>query len=171
MAKSREIGIDIKTGARVDAIENNAGGFMVRATPNDNQESYEADLVVHAAGRVPDLDTLDLAAAGVERDRARLKLNEFLQSTSNPAVYAAGDAAGSGPPLTPVAGHDAKIAAANMLNSNQQRPNYRGVPSVAFTIPPIARVGMLEAEAREKSIRVRVNARNNGKLVHRPTGG
>jgi glutathione reductase (NADPH) len=105
---------------------------------------------------VPDLDTLDLAAAGVERDKRRLKLNEFLQSTFNPAVYAAGDAAESGPPLTPVAGHDAKVAAANMLNGNQQKPNYLGVPSVAFTIPPIARVGMLEAEARETGLRVHV---------------
>ena len=43
-----------------------------------------------------------------------------------------------------------------MLNSNQQRPNYRGVPSVAFTIPPIARVGMLEVEARKNGARVHV---------------
>jgi glutathione reductase (NADPH) len=156
MAKSREIGINIQTGARVEAIEKNAGGFTVRVSSHNKRESYEADLVVHAAGRVPDLDTLDLAAAGVERDKRRLKLNEFLQSTSNPGVYAAGDAAGSGPPLTPVASHDAKVAAANMLDGNQQKPNYLGVPSVAFTIPPIARVGMLEAEAGEKGVRVRV---------------
>src|SRR5215471_12202260 len=156
MAKSREIGIDIQTGARVEAIEKNATGFTIRAASHDKHESYEADLVVHAAGRVPDLDTLDLAAAGVERDKRQLKINEFLQSTSNPAVYAAGDAAESGPLLTPVAGHDAKVVATNMLYGNQQKPNYLGMPSVAFTIPPIARVGMLEAEAREKGLRVRV---------------
>jgi glutathione reductase (NADPH) len=156
MAKSREIGIDIHMGARVEAIEKTAGGFTVRAASHDKHESYEADLVVHAAGRVPDLDTLDLAAAGVERDKRRLKINEFLQSTSNPAVYAAGDAAESGPPLTPIAGHDAKVAAANMLYGNQQKPNYLGVPSIAFTIPPIARVGILEVEAREKGLPVHV---------------
>ena len=157
MAKSREIGIDVRTGTRVEAVEKNAGGFTVRAVYRDKRESFEADLVVHAAGRVPDLDALDLAAAGVERDKRRLKLNEFLQSTSNPAVYAAGDAAGSGPPLTPVASHDAKAAAANMLEGNHRKPDYRGVPSVAFTIPPIARVGLLEAEAREQGARIRVN--------------
>jgi glutathione reductase (NADPH) len=43
--------------------------------------------------RVPGLDTLDLAAAGVERDKRRLKLNEFLQSISNPVAYGGGDAA------------------------------------------------------------------------------
>ena len=43
-----------------------------------------------------------------------------------------------------------------MLNGNRRKPNYLGVPSVAFTIPPIARVGMLEAEAREKGLRFHV---------------
>jgi glutathione reductase (NADPH) len=105
---------------------------------------------------VPDLESLDLAAADVEVSGGRLHLNEFLQSASNPAVYAAGDAAASGPPLTPVASHDAKVVAANMLNGNWEKPNYLGVPSVVFTIPPLARVGMLEAEAREKGLRFRV---------------
>jgi glutathione reductase (NADPH) len=157
MAKSRAIGIDIRTGARVEAIEKGAGGFTVRAASGEERQSFKADLVVHAAGRVPDLDALDLAAGGVDHDKRRLKLNEFLQSTSNPAVYAAGDAAGRGPPLTPVASHDARVAAANMLNGNRETPKYLGVPSVAFTTPPIARVGMLEAEAREKGLRVHVN--------------
>lgn len=157
MAKSRAIGIDIRTGTRVEAIQKDAGGFTVHAASGGQRESFAADLVMHAAGRVPDLAALDLDAADIERDKGRLRLNEFLQSTSNPAVYAAGDAAGSGPPLTPVASHDAKIAAANMLNGNHQKPNYLGVPSVAFTLPPIARVGLLEAEARGKGLRVRVN--------------
>ena len=72
------------------------------------------DLVVHAAGRTPDLDPLDLTAAGVETERGRLRLNEFLQSVSNPRVYAAGDAAASGLPLTPVSSHDAKVVAASI---------------------------------------------------------
>lgn len=156
MTKSRAIGIDLRTGARVESVEKTSGGFTVHAASGDKSETFEADLVVHAAGRVPDLDTLDLATAGVDRDKHRLKLTEYLQSTSNPAVYAAGDAAGNGPPLTPVASHDGKVAAANMLNGNREKPNYLGVPSIAFTIPPIARVGMLEAEAREKGMRIQV---------------
>ena len=67
-----------------------------------------------AAGRIADLDALDLAAAGVALDGGRLKLNEFLQSVSNPRVYAAGDAAGSGPPLTHVASHDGRVIAGNL---------------------------------------------------------
>jgi glutathione reductase (NADPH) len=117
-----------------------------------------ADMVVHAAGRSPDIDMLDLAAAGVQVDHGRLKLNEFLQSVSNARVYAAGDVAGSGPPLTPVSSHDAKVAAGNMLEGNKHRPDYRGVPSVAFTVPPIARVGLGEDEARAQGLKFRAKS-------------
>jgi glutathione reductase (NADPH) len=72
-------------------------------------------------------------------------------------VYAAGDAAGAGPPLTPVASHDAKTVAANLLEgSPRHRPDYRGVPSVAFTIPPIASVGLSEKQAREQGLKFRM---------------
>lgn len=90
-------------------------------------------------------------------DHDRLVLNEFLQSVSNPRVYAAGDAAGMGPPLTPVASRDVRVVAANLLGGNRHRPDYPGVPSVAFTLPPIAAVGMSEAEGRSKGVRIRVN--------------
>ncbi|MGI8895619.1 MAG: dihydrolipoyl dehydrogenase family protein [Casimicrobiaceae bacterium] len=159
MEKFHEIGIDVRLKTRVTAIEKSGSGLSVRSASNDKDELFTADLVVHAAGRVPDLEPLDLATAGVESDKVRLKLNEFLQSVSNPAVYAAGDAAMSGPPLTPVASHDAKIVAANMLKGNHQKPNYLGVPSVAFTIPPIASVGLSEKQAREKGLKFRMQSK------------
>ncbi len=157
MDKFREIGIDVRLNTRVTAIEGSGGDLSVRASINGNHEIFRADLVVHAAGRVPDLEALDLAKANVQTEKGRLKLNEFLQSASNPAVYAAGDAATNGPPLTPVASHDAKVAAANMLHGNHQKPNYLGVPSVAFTVPPIASVGLSEKQAREQGFKFRVH--------------
>lgn len=87
-------------------------------------------------------------------------MNDFLQSVSNPSVYAAGDAAQNGPPLTPVASHDAKIVASNLLEGNRHTPDYRGVPSVAFTIPPIARVGLSEQEGRERGLTFRITSKN-----------
>ena len=157
MDKFREIGVDVRLNTRVTGIEKSAGNLSVRASTNGNHEIFQADLVVHAAGRVPDLEALDLAKANVETEKGRLKLNEFLQSASNPAVYAAGDAAMSGPPLTPVAGHDAKVAANNILHGNHQKPNYLGVPSVAFTIPPIASVGLSEKAATKQGFEFRVH--------------
>src|SRR5205807_8237833 len=100
-----------------------------------------ADLVVHAAGRALDLASLNLTAAGVAVENGRLALNEFLQSVSNPAIYAAGDAAGKGPPLTPVSSHDGKVVAGNLLDGNRHRPDYRGVPSVALALPADRAVG------------------------------
>ena len=161
MTSFRRAGIDVRTEHTVQAVEKKGQYFVVHARTKNGEQTFEADLVVHAAGRVADLDQLDLKAGGIERDEhGHLKLNEFLQSVSNPAVYAAGDAAAKGPPLTPVSSHDAKIVARNLLEGNHHRPDYRGVPSVAFTIPPIAAVGLSEEAARAQKIKFRMKSEN-----------
>ena len=156
MEAFERIGVRVITGTAVEAIERAAGAFVVHCTSSGRAVKIDADLVVHAAGRAPALDELDLAAANVQTEKGRLKLNPFLQSVSNPAVYAAGDSARMGPPLTPVSNHDAKVVAANLIDGNHREPDYRGVPSVAFTLPPIAAVGMTEAEARSSGRRFNV---------------
>ncbi|MEO6114615.1 MAG: NAD(P)/FAD-dependent oxidoreductase [Sphingomicrobium sp.] len=153
------LGITVHTGVTASSVTRADEGLTVRASsPNGEQIDVTADLVIHAAGRIPELASLDLAAGDVAVDQGRLKLTPGLQSVSNPRVYAAGDAAASGPPLTPVSSHDAKVVAANMLDGTDARPDYRGVPSVAFTVPPIAAVGLSEAHARAKGLQCRVNA-------------
>ena len=96
---------------------------------------------------------------GVEWDPLRgVKVNEYLQSVSNPAVYAAGDAAATaGPPLTPVATYEGKIAAENLLKGNHRKPNYDGIPTVVFTVPSLASVGLQERAARDRGLAFRVN--------------
>jgi glutathione reductase (NADPH) len=154
------LGIDVHTRTTVQSVEKSGHGFVVNSLRGDKKESLVCDLVVHAAGRAPDLDELDLTAGEVATVSGRLQLNDHLQSTSNGRVYAAGDAAAKGPPLTPVSSHDARVAAANMLEGNRRRPDYRGVPSVAFTVPPIAAVGLSESAAREQSRNLRVRAQD-----------
>jgi glutathione reductase (NADPH) len=158
MEKFTELGIEVRTGSTVQKVETAGGGFAVHALSDGRPEVVTGDLVVHAAGRVPDLDGLDLAAANVVVENGRPRLNEFLQSVLNPSVYAAGDAANHGPPLTPVSSHDARIVARNLLEGNRHKPDYRGVPSVAFTIPPIASVGLGEEAARASGLSFRVKA-------------
>ena len=158
MEKFHQTGVDVRLRTRVTAIEKSSDGPTVRAAANGKEALFEADLAVHAAGRVPDLEPLDLAAAGVTTGRGRLELNEFLQSVSNPAVYAVGDAASSGPALTPVASHDAEVAASNMLDGNHDVPNYLGVPSAAFTTPPIASVGMSEQQVCDSGMKFRMKS-------------
>lgn len=159
MGKFRELGIDVRTKTAVKAIEKAHGGFRVSAATDGQDIAIEADLVVHAAGRAPALDELDLERANLAVSDGRLQLNEFLQSVSNPAVYAAGDAAEIGPPLTPVSSHDARIVARNLIEGNRHKPDYRGVPSVAFTIPPIASVGLREEEAKKRGLKFRRKVR------------
>jgi glutathione reductase (NADPH) len=154
---SRELAVDVQLGTEVMGVEKRSGQLVVRASASGQQRTFEADMVVHAAGRVAEIDDMNLDAAGVAWDSQGVKVNEFLQSVSNPAVYAAGDAAASGgPPLTPVANYEGIIVAANLLKGNSQKPNYLGIPTVVFAIPPLAAVGLSESEAHKQALKFKV---------------
>lgn len=155
--KFRALGIDVRTGTAAEAIEQIETGYRVHASTEGGRNYVDADCVIHAAGRRPDLAGLDLEAANVAVKSGRIALNDYLQSVSNAVVYAAGDAARKGPPLTPVASHDAKVVAENLLHGNRRKPDYTGVPSVAFSAPPIASVGLSENAARTLDVKLRVN--------------
>ena len=152
---SEEVGIDVRMNTAVTAVEKQVDALVVHT----DGQTVAADLVVHGAGRVPEIDALDLTAGGVEHDPTKgVAVNEFLQSVSNPAVYAAGDAAATeGWPLTPVAVSEGLTVASNILRGNHKTPNYLGTPSVAFTIPSLSRVGMTEEEATAQGLEFTVN--------------
>ena len=150
--RTRELGIRVELEVEVQGVERAGEQVVVRAAGRGGERRLEADLAVHGAGRVPEIDDLDLETAGVAREALGVTVNEYLQSVSNPAVYAAGDAAASGPPLTPKAAHDAEVVAANLLRGNHRRPNYEGLASVVFTVPPLASAGLGEAAARARGL-------------------
>ncbi|MGA3240177.1 MAG: NAD(P)/FAD-dependent oxidoreductase [Bryobacteraceae bacterium] len=155
--RTRELGIDVRLGTEAIGIEKSSAQFIVQALSDGKTGTFHTDMVVHAAGRVPEINDLNLDAAGVEWGKRGVRVNEFLQSASNPTVYAAGDAAASGgPPLAPVASYEGLIVAADLLKGNHQRPNYQGVPSVVFTIPQLSAVGLSEHGAREQNLKFRV---------------
>ena len=155
---SREVGIDVQMNMPLLSVEKTAAGLLVRAGREGEEETFEADIVVHGAGRVPAIEGLDLAAGGVETDRRGIRVNEYLQSVSNPAVYVAGDANPGGVQLTPVAVRDAHIVVDNILNGNARAADYWVVPSAVFTNPLIASVGLTEEAAKEKGIPYIVHA-------------
>ena len=156
---TRAAGIDVKLNTPVRAIRRKSDGFIVEAGTADSPTNVEADLVVHGAGREPAVEALNLRAAGVRFGANGVTVNEHLQSVSNNFVYAAGDAADTpGFPLSPVAAMEGHVAAVNMLKGNSQTAEYRSMPSVVFALPPLARVGMLESEARSTGLRFKVNA-------------
>ncbi len=150
---TQELGVEVHVNRAVTAIERQEDRLLVHARTAEQEDTIKADLVVHAAGRVPEIDDLDLEAADVAREPAGVLVNAYLQSITNPAVYAAGDAVASGGfPLTPVAAMQAGIVARNLLEGNRHTPNYSGIPSVVFTTPPLARVGLLEPAARAQGL-------------------
>jgi pyruvate/2-oxoglutarate dehydrogenase complex dihydrolipoamide dehydrogenase (E3) component len=89
-------------------------------------------------------------------ERGAVKTNEYKQSTTAPHVYAAGDAGGSHQ-HTPVAWYEGRLAAENALQGNRRRADYSIFPSNIFTLPSLAQVGLTEAEARRRELRVTVS--------------
>ena len=173
--KSQDLGIDIHLRSAVEKIDKSSdddGSYAVQysntsiASNSSNQKKktttqIECDMVVHGAGRIPNTHGLDLAAAGVEHTMQGIKVNEYLQSVSNPSIYAAGDVAASGGlPLTPVATYEGRLVATNLIKGNVLKSNYSGLPSVVFTIPPLTSVGMQEKEAKEAGFRFRTKYEN-----------
>jgi glutathione reductase (NADPH) len=155
--RTRELGIDLHLETEAIGIEKISAQLNVRALAFGETHTFQTDMVVHSAGRVPELGDLNLDAAGIEWEKQGVRVNDFLQSVSIPAVYAAGDAAASGGlPLAPVASYEGLLVAANLLKGNHQKPNYLGIPSVVFTIPPLAAVGLSERGAREQNLKFRV---------------
>ena len=159
--RGAEAGIELWRSTTITSIEKSGGGYQVSLARSGRPEDVEFDLIVHGAGRIPELSGLDLDAAGVEWDEQGVRVAAHLQSTSNAAVYAAGDAAYTpGMPLTPVAVIEAKVAASNMLKATTTVPDYTGIPTAVFTIPELTRVGMLEQQARDQGIDVDVRYRD-----------
>lgn len=156
--KTKRLGGRVEVNVEVVAIQKSADKITVNASTGSGQRAFEGDLVVHGAGRVPEIDDLNLAAAGVQAEERGVRVNDYLQSISNPAVYAAGDAAATGlPKLTPVAGYAGRIVASNLLKGNHRKVDRIAVPTVVFTIPPLAAVGLSERTAKEKGLKFRIN--------------
>jgi glutathione reductase (NADPH) len=164
-AAYRDMGVHIVTQACVDRIDRQ-GPDLVAACTDTGGQTFRCDIAVHGAGRVPDLEALDLDAGAVAYSARGVTVNEYLQSISNPAVYAVGDAAATAYQLATTADQEGVVAAENIISGNRRIPDLSVVPSAAFTLPPLAAVGISEAEALESNAEVVVN---KGKMTGWPS--
>jgi pyruvate/2-oxoglutarate dehydrogenase complex dihydrolipoamide dehydrogenase (E3) component len=105
------------------------------------------DQILIAAGRQPNVESLNLEAAGVKLGNQGIVVNAKLQ-TSNPRIYACGDVIG-GYQFTHVAGYEANVVIKNALFLPLTKADYKVIPWATFTDPELARVGLTEAEARK----------------------
>ena len=153
-----DAGIKILLNTNPLSVEKMDGSYVVHTSGEAGDLRIKADLVVHGAGREPDIEDMGLDIAGVNYDKKGIAVNEYLQSVSNPFIYAGGDcAATKGYPLTPVAYLEGGIASYNIINGNKKKPDYAGMPNVVFTLPPMAFAGLTEEQALSAGYKFRVN--------------
>lgn len=148
------LGIDVRVNVDVRGIERTPDGVRVTGVQGGEEIVLECDAAVHAAGRVADLDRLDLDAGGITRTKKGVAVNEFFQSCSNAGVYAVGDCAdGGGLPLTPTASAEGDLVARNLLDGNRFTLDFSGLASIVYTIPSLGTTGLTEERARESGLR------------------
>jgi pyruvate/2-oxoglutarate dehydrogenase complex dihydrolipoamide dehydrogenase (E3) component len=148
-------GIQVFVGAETLHVHGRSGAevSLVVRTTSGEQKIEGSDILV-AAGRIPNTAGIGLEEAGVELDsRGYIRVNERLE-TSAPGVWAIGECAGS-PQFTHVSEDDFRIIRDNLAGGKRSTRD-RLVPFCMFTDPPLARVGLTEAEAQRQGVTVRV---------------
>ncbi len=149
----RRHGMTIHTHAKVQAIEPLVSGLRVVFAAAKGEVSVEGERVLVAVGRWPNTSGLGLAELGVKMSGRAIAVDEHLR-TNLPNVWAIGDAVG-GMMLAHKAMVDGRVVAEN-VTGGRRAVDYRSVPSVIFTRPEVASVGLTEAEARAQGVDVKV---------------
>jgi pyruvate/2-oxoglutarate dehydrogenase complex dihydrolipoamide dehydrogenase (E3) component len=141
-----ENGVIVVAEAKVNHFQNENGLKKACADVRGDLQEFFAEEILVATGREARTAGLRLPAAGVVTEHGWIRINDYLQ-TSQPHIYAAGDVCG---PLlfTHFAHYQGRVVAANMFADTPMRADYRVVPRVTFTEPPIASVGLTEEQAR-----------------------
>ncbi len=144
----RAEGIRVRTGVSADRVEHGPDGFTVHL----GGEAVGARQLLVAAGRHTDLAALGVGAVGLDERGRTIPVDERLRAAEG--VWAVGDVTGHGA-FTHMSMYQARIAAADILGDGDETADYRAVPRVTFTDPEIGAVGLTEAGARERGLRVR----------------
>jgi dihydrolipoamide dehydrogenase len=143
--------IMIATGAPIQDIEDTGKSVKFKY----GEQEGEADYLAIAGGRAPDVEALNLEAAGVEvGDDHKITVDEY-QTTTNPKVYAIGDIV-RGPALAHKASEEGTVAAEKIAGAPTEPVDIDHVPGATFCHPQVASVGMTEAEAKASGREIKV---------------
>ena len=148
-------GIEVLVAAETRRVKGRSGeGVSVTVRMAQGDRTIEGSDILVAAGRTPNTAAIGLDKAGIDLDaHGYVAVNDRLE-TSAPEVWALGDCAGS-PQFTHVSFDDFRVIRDNLAGANRSTRD-RLVPFCMFTDPPLARVGLSEAEAHRRGIGVRV---------------
>ena len=163
----RNRGVDLRFELNVTAIEERGDG--VRATLTDGS-TMDADLILFATGRHPNVANLGLEDAGVEMAKdGSIRVDEYSR-TNVPSIWAIGDVTNR-INLTPVAIHEGVCLADTLFADNPRSPDYENVPAAVFSQPPVGTVGLTEDQAREQFGEIDVYRSTFRALKQTLTGG
>ncbi|MGL4284989.1 MAG: dihydrolipoyl dehydrogenase family protein, partial [Phreatobacter sp.] len=146
-------GIALIEGAEMIRVEGEAGALRLVARRGDDEGAIAVSHLLVATGRRAETEDLGLDAAGIAVGAAGITVDKGLRTT-NPRVYAIGDA-GGGPQFTHVAGWHGQMVAQNILFRRPVGTGGIAVPRVTYTDPELAQVGLTEAEARRQDPKAR----------------
>ncbi len=150
-----EEGLKLLTEVQVVKVTQVGSLKQVVVQQGANQTTIEAEAILLATGRQPNLETLNLEATGVAFTAQGITVNDYLQ-TSTPHIFALGDVIGGGPRFTHVAAYQAGVAVRNaLLPIGKTKVDYRVLPWCTFTDPEAARVGLTFTEAQKQQRHVR----------------
>ena len=151
----RQDGIEIFLDTKATRAEQAGGVISLQVSTQSKSAALTGSHLLLAAGRVPNSDTLNLQAAGVETDnRGFVRVNDRLETTAKD-IYALGDIKG-GPAFTHISYDDFRILRANLLENKVASTKDRQVPYCLFIDPQLGRVGITESEARAQGREIRV---------------
>jgi pyruvate/2-oxoglutarate dehydrogenase complex dihydrolipoamide dehydrogenase (E3) component len=152
-------GIRLLSGVRIGQVRRMLARIQVviaksEGGASDGAETIEGTHLLLAAGRQPNIDDLNLEAAGIRRGQSGIVVDKHLRTT-NKKVYAIGDAIG-GPKFTHAANHHAGLVVRNALFGHRVAVDRRAIPWVIYTDPELAQIGFLEEEARAHAGAIRI---------------
>jgi pyruvate/2-oxoglutarate dehydrogenase complex dihydrolipoamide dehydrogenase (E3) component len=152
----RQEGVELFENAEVSSVVARSEGKdekVLRINDGDVRQLSGTHILV-SAGRIPDLDSLNLSAANIDYGPAGIKVDARLRTT-NKKIFAIGDVCG-GPQFTHIAGYQAGVVIRNALFSLPAKVDYGALPWVTYTDPELAHVGLTEAQARAEGHSVSV---------------
>lgn len=151
----REDGVTILVNAHATRVSRSDTTIRLEVREDSGLTTLIGSHLLVATGRVPNSDSLNLAAAGIQtNDRGFIKVNDRLETTAA-GVYALGDIKG-GPAFTHISYDDFRIIRANLLENQAASIRNRLVPYAIFIDPQLGRVGLTETEARAQKRNIRV---------------
>lgn len=145
-----QLGVTVHLGTSVESLNSDHTGVSARLSGGQN---LQVSKVLVAVGRMPNSAGLGLEQAGVATERGAVVVDAGMR-TNIPGIFAIGDVTG-GMQLAHVASHQAAVAVANALGDNEQ-VDLRVLPSVVFTFPELAQVGMTEEQCKAAGLAIEV---------------